>query len=147
LRIVICSSIHFTNEIAEVAARLRKMGHTVDIPYFAQLILSGKMSLEDFKRFKDKKGDIELRRKTPEDLIKRYWRFIKKCDAILVLNLEKNGVKNYIGGNTLMEMGFAYVLGKGIFLYNKVPEMGYKDEILAMAPIIINGKLAKIKSV
>lgn len=33
-------------------------------------------------------------------------------DAILVLNYDKKGIKNYIGGNTLMEMGFAHVHDK-----------------------------------
>ena len=55
---------------------------------------------------------------------------IQKSDAILVLNLTKNGIENYIGGNTFLEMGFAHVLEKKIFVYNKLPDVGYKDEIL-----------------
>ena len=62
----------------------------------------------------------------------------------LVLNFEKNGVKNYIGGNTLMEIGFAYVHYKKIFLFNPIPDMHYKDELKAMEPIIINRKLSLI---
>jgi len=47
---------------------------------------------------------------------RRYYEIIKECDAILVLNLEKNKIKNYIGGNTFLEMGFAHVLNKKIYL-------------------------------
>jgi predicted RNA-binding protein with PUA domain len=65
-------------------------------------------------------------------------------DAILILNLEKNGIKGYIGGNTFLEMGFAHVLNKKIFLLNPISEMGYEDEIVAMKPVILNGDLDKI---
>ena len=67
------------------------------------------------------------------------------ADAILVLNLDKKGIQNYIGGNTLMEIGFAHVLNQKIFLYNPIPNIDlYKTEIEAMKPIIINKDLNKI---
>ena len=57
----------------------------------------------------------------------------------------KNGVKDYIGGNTLMEMGFAHVNDKKVFLLNSVPEkVPYVDEIKAMADFVLNGDLTKI---
>lgn len=67
------------------------------------------------------------------------------CDAILVMNYDRRGVKNYIGGNTLMEIGFAHILGKKIFLLNPVPDMHYKSEIEAVEPIILDGDMAGIK--
>ncbi|MFA6790630.1 MAG: hypothetical protein WCR65_03565, partial [Parcubacteria group bacterium] len=70
---------------------------------------------------------------------------IVRSDAILVLNFDKKGIVNYIGGNTLMEIGFAHVNGKKIFLINEVPEVSYADEILAMYDVILNGDLAKIE--
>lgn len=77
--------------------------------------------------------------------IKWYHDCIKNSDAILVLNYDKNGVKNYIGGNTLMEMGFAHVNDKKIFLLNAVPEdVSYKDEIRAMTDVVLDGDLNKI---
>lgn len=67
------------------------------------------------------------------------------ADAILVANFDKNGIKNYIGGNTLMEIGFAHVLNQKIFLLNPIPEIKYyKSEIEAVKPVIINGDLGKI---
>jgi len=38
-------------------------------------------------------------------------------------------------------MGFAYVLEKGIYLLNPIPDIGYRDEIVAMQPTVINGDL------
>ncbi len=37
------------------------------------------------------------------------------------MNFDKYGVKNYISGNTLMEMGVAHVLNQKIYLYNSTP--------------------------
>ena len=61
-----------------------------------------------------------------------------------MLNFDKNGISNYIGGNTLMEIGFAHVNDKKVFLLNPVPEIGYKDEIMAMVTKTINGNLNNI---
>lgn len=61
------------------------------------------------------------------------------------MNLDKHGVRNYIGGNTLMEIGFAHVLNQKIFLYNPIPEIPYyKSEIEAVRPIVINGDYSLI---
>ena len=65
-------------------------------------------------------------------------------DAILVANYDKKGVKGYIGGNTLMEMGLAFFLKKKVYLLNEVPELPYKEEILGVKPIILNDNLTKI---
>ena len=71
---------------------------------------------------------------------------MQDADAVLVLNLDKNGIKNYVGGNTLMEIGFAHVLNQKIFMYNPIPETTYcKSEIEAVRPVVINGDLSKIK--
>ena len=49
----------------------------------------------------------------------------------------QNNVKNYVGGNTLMEIGFAHVLNQKIFMLNPIPEMPYcKSEIEAVKPVI-----------
>ena len=66
-------------------------------------------------------------------------------DAILVLNMEKHGQKNYIGGATFLEIYMAFELGKKIFLYNPIPENLLKDELLGMNPVIIDGDLSMVK--
>jgi hypothetical protein len=61
------------------------------------------------------------------------------------VNLEKNGRKDYIGGNCLMEMGMAYVNSKKIFLLRNIPaDSAYLDEIKAMDPICLHGDLNNI---
>jgi nucleoside 2-deoxyribosyltransferase len=144
MKIVICGSIDFTPKIKEVANVLTNQGHEVDIPVTSQRILNGELTLKESKKEKQKSGDGAFRRKIKEDVIKRYYKIIGESDALLVLNLEKNEIENYIGGNTFLEMGFAHVLGKPIYLYNGIPDVSYKEEILAMQPVVINGDISKI---
>jgi len=140
MKIAICGSINFTYEIKEIADKLKEKGFEVGIPITSQKILNGDISLEDFKKEKEANGDASFR-KIQDDVIKRYYELIKGVDAILIANYEKHDIKDYVGGNTFLEMGFAYVLNKKIFLLNSIPEMTYTDEIKAMLPIALNGDL------
>ena len=89
---------------------------------------------------------IKLHQKYNMDAIREFWRMMQGADAVLILNLDKNGIKNYVGGNTLMEIGFAHVLNQKVFMLNPIPEMPHcKTEIEAVKPIILNGDLTKIK--
>lgn len=146
MEITICSSVEFTPQIIDIKNQLEKNGCKVNIPLLTQRILNQELSFEDYLSSRQTHGgDINLRQSEKIDLIKRYWDFIKSSDAILVINEEKKGIKNYIGGNTLMEMGFAYGHNKFIFLYNPIPErserMHYVDELINMNPTIINKDL------
>ena len=143
MKIVICASIGFTPQIKEIADKLKTLGHETEIPITSQRILKGEFTLEEFLMKKAKDGDGFVR-KIKEDVIRRYYQIINKADAVLVLNLDKNGIKDYIGGNTFLEMGFAHVLNKKIYLHHDIPSMLYTDEIKAMQPVIINGDLKKI---
>lgn len=78
------------------------------------------------------------------DFIREHFRKIEKADAILILNYEKKGVAGYIGGNTFLEMGYAFGLGKKVYLLYPVPDMDYKTEMHAMQPVVIHGDLGKI---
>ncbi len=62
----------------------------------------------------------------------------------MVCNYPKNDIDGYIGANTLIEMGLAFYLEKPIYLLNPIPEISYKEEILGMKPIVLNGDLEKI---
>lgn len=143
MHIVICSSIDFTYEVKRVARVLLDMGHTVDIPLTCKRIIQGELTLDEYLQEKERGGE-SARRKINDDVIKRYYTKIKNSDAILVLNEAKKGIPNYIGGNTFLEMGFAHVLGKTIFLYNDIPDMFYSDELLAMRPVVLNGDVSLI---
>lgn len=83
--------------------------------------------------------------KRAHDYIRQHYNHILQSAAVLIVNMEKKGIKNYIGGNCLMEMGMAYVNNKKIFLLNGIPtETAYIDEIKAMDPVCLNGNLKNI---
>ena len=146
MKIAICGSINHSNKLIEIADELEKMGHEIELPYFTKKIKNGEITLSDFAKVKEKSGDLHFRETAKEDLIKRYYRIIGEVDCILIVNIDRKGIKNYIGGNSFLEMGFAYVLDKPIYLLNETPNIGYKDEILAMKPIVLNGDLKLIKN-
>lgn len=145
MKIAICSSISFNDKIIDFREKLIKQGHEVHIPMATQKALEGKLDIIEFLKIKEKQGDYEFRKNSEENLIKRYYNLIKNSDAILVLNFEKKGIKNYIGPNTFLEMGFAHVLNKKIFLLNDLPEINYSDELKEMDFTIINNDLSLIK--
>jgi len=83
--------------------------------------------------------------KRSHDYIRQHYAHILENDGILIVNDEKKGKKDYIGGNCLMEMGMAYVNNKKIFLLNDIPaESAYLDEIEAMDPVALHGDLNNI---
>lgn len=74
-------------------------------------------------------------------LIKDHFKKIEKSEAILIVNLEKNGQKGYIGGNVLIEMAIAFYLKKKIYVLNEVDNKNpFYEEILAMKPVFLNRK-------
>jgi hypothetical protein len=138
MKIVVCGSMTFAKEMVETEKELVRRGYEVVLPKFTNEY-TGMDTLEIVHR-------ESAANKIKHGLIRYYFDEIKNGDAILVLNNERHGIPNYIGGNSLLEMGFAHVLNKKIFLLNPIPEMGYKDEIIAMQPTVLEGDLGEISS-
>lgn len=137
MKIGIIGSMQFTDSMIEIRDKLKSIGHEAFVTDLHKSMI-GKNS--------DEIEEIKLHQKNNMDAIKEFWNAMQEADAVLVLNYDKNGIKNYIGGNTLMEIGFAHVLDQKIFLYNPIPNMSYcKTEIEAVKPIVINGDLNLIK--
>ena len=137
MNITICGSMQFHKEMREIRKSLEKFGFKVLLPKSIELM--------DTIGFKHPTTDQErITTKIQYDFIKEHFRKIEQADAILVLNYDKKGITNYIGGNTFLEIGLAFWLGKKIFLLNPIPEMDYKTEIHAMQPVILEGDLSKI---
>ena len=113
----------------EIKDKLTLFGHEIILPKNAEKYANGTIDVEN------KLEKIQL------DVIRAYFEEIKNTDAVLIINKDKNNIQNYIGGNSLIEMAFAHVLNKKIFLLNSIPKMNYSDEIEAMKPIILNGDL------
>ena len=150
--VTICTTIKFWPKVLEVKKQLEEMGHEVLIPPHEVKNEAGDfIPVEEYyelrKKMMAKEGKehdwIWQRKKEAMDC---HFEKVDKADVILVLNYEKNGVANYIGGNVLLEIGLAFWLNKPIYLINPIPtELGYTEELKGMQPIIINGDLTLIK--
>ena len=137
MKIFVLGSMQFSEKMLTATKSLRKKGYVA---------ITSKFIKEFIGKSDKEKEVIKLRQKNDEDAMKVDCMQILDSDAVLVMNFDKHGVKNYIGGNVLIEIGYAHILGKKIFLYNPIPDIPYyKTEIEAMKPIIIQGNLKNIK--
>ncbi len=135
--IIICCSISASGTVLKIQSELEAMGFTVEIPHGVK-----KFRDNDFTHVTETERAVD---KKELDLIKGYYEKIKEYDIVLVVNTEKNGIQNYIGANTFLEMGFGHVLGKDLAILNPAPQSGYTDEIEAMDPLVLNGDLELLK--
>ena len=142
MKITICASLAFVKEIKEVSEKLKELNHEVFLPRTAELIIKGEITQEALNKEKETKDFAD--RIIKNDATRVHYNKIKNSDAILVLNYYKNGINNYIGGSVLIEIGFAHVLNKKIFLLNPIPEISYTNEILGVQPEVLDGDLKKI---
>ena len=132
---IICSKA-FYKEIPEIKEKLEKMGHKIELPNSYN---NPDAEKESWSLGKEKHAEFK------EKMFKMSKERIKKVDAVLVLNFEKHGVKNYIGGATFIEIYEAFMKNKKIYLYNDIPEGMLYDEISGFSPVIIHGNLSLIK--
>jgi hypothetical protein len=141
MKITVCGSVKFADKLVEIYRELEKIGHQPMMHDEMFGIADGTA-----KELIDEIGLDHAEVKRKNNFIKFWHDLIRSGDAVLICNFDKNGIKNYIGGNTFLEIGFAHVNEKKIFLLNPIPgELSYIDEIKAMADEVINGDLSKIK--
>ncbi len=124
--ITISGSIGSYDNMSMIAERLKAAGHEVYLPQPSGIPASQ-----------------ELRRDKPA-LIREHTNKIKQSDVLLVANYDKNGVANYIGPNTFLEMGMAYALGKPIYLLRDIPELAYSDELYGLEPTVVHDDTSRI---
>ena len=146
MKITICGSIVFQDKILSVKEKLEKLEH--EIKMWPSEIKDEKgqlISVQEYYKIRHvaKENEKWVWDRKAEAIL-RHFDKVAWSDAILVANYDKNNIKGYIGGNTLMEMGLALFLKKKIYLLNETPELPYKEEILGVKPIILNGNLNKI---
>lgn len=128
--------MQFTDKMLEAREKLREFGHDAFVTDLHKAMVG---------KTYDEIEKIKLYQKYHLDAIRGFWNMMQCADAVLVLNYDKNGIRNYVGGNTLMEIGFAYVLNQKVFMLNPIPEMPYcRTEIEAVKPIILNGDFSRI---
>ena len=127
MKIAISGNVYMLPDIMEVQEKLEALSHEA-VPTF---------------EFIDQLSESDEAKKEENRL--SFFEKLKTSDALLILNKsQKEGRENYISGSSFLEMGFAHALGKKIYLLQGMPEVSYKDEILAMHPIALNGDLGKI---
>ena len=130
--------MQFYKEMRAVKEGLEVLGFDVLVP---KDVYSGEVPVEARV---DATQEEKITEKIEYDFIREHFRKIEDSDAILVLNFEKKGMPGYIGGNTFLEMGLAFWLGKKIYLLHSVPPMDYLTEMEAMQPTILHGDLSQI---
>ena len=134
--ITICGSMQFHREMARAQVELQAKGFTVLVP----TELGNEKTNESFMS-----NDVDkISTKIEYDFIREHFKKIEKSDAVLILNYDKNGIAGYVGGNTFLEMGYAFGLGKKIYLLYPVPEMDYKVEMHSMKPVVLDGDFSKL---
>ena len=146
MKVTICGSIAFFDEMVEVKEQLERMGYEVKLPPTEVADEHGNMiPVKEYYNLKkqEQSANSWVWDRGTEN-IKNHFQKIEWSDVVLIINHEKKGIDGYIGGNTLMEMGLAFHLNKKIFLFNKIPDLSYKEEIVSMKPIVINGDLSII---
>ncbi len=146
MKVTICGSIAVYDEMLENKNKLEQLGHEVKLPPFEIKDENGNMIpvKEYYTRRKAETDDNSWVWDRKEQAMRAHFDKVAWSDAILVLNYDKNNIANYIGANTLMEIGLAFHLNKQIYLLNDIPEISYREEILGMKPVIINQDLLKI---
>lgn len=154
MKITLCGSIGFYPKMESVRDELVKLGHEVKIPELAMEVPAefGAGKKVYFGKFIEENGGMDAFPvghkiwNLKEGAIRDHYEKIDWADSILVINEEKRGIQGYVGGNTLIEIGVAFYLRKGIYLLNPVSqELSYKQEILGMKPTLLNGDLDLIK--
>lgn len=140
MKILIICSKQFYSQIEEIKNYLEDKGIEIFLPNCYD-DPGAEKRMESLGREEHQKFKARMFKQSEE--------VISGMDAVLVLNLdkEKDGkiYKNYIGGATFLEMYDAFRLGKGIYLYNEIPNSILSDEIDGFSPIIINGNLDLIE--
>jgi hypothetical protein len=134
MTITICGSLKFHDEMVSIQKDLEKMGRTVLMPVKAEGV--DYWSKDNTSRVKAKKG---------LELISEHFRKIERSDSVLVVNVTKGDIKNYVGANTFLELGYAHYLNKKIYFLNPIPDQPYiLDEVQTIDPVVLHGDLGKL---
>ena len=148
MKITICGSTAFINEMEKVSNELTTLGHEVKFPPMMKFDEHNNPipTAEYYKYKKEAAGKPDhWIWKRHDEPIRDHFEKVAWSDAVLILNYDKNNIANYVGPNTLMEMGLAFFLKKPIYLLNPIPDVAWFEEITGMHPIVIDGNLENIK--
>ena len=129
---MICSKA-FYGKLADYKEHLENLGHEVFLP-----------NCHDCPETEAKFRGTPEHHVFKAKMYRQSEEIIKKMDAVLVLNFNKNGQENYIGGATFLEIYDAFRMNKKIYFVNDIPENMLKDELIGFNPTIVKDDLTKI---
>lgn len=135
MKLFLISSKRFYDRIPPIREALEARGHVITLPNCYD---------DPTTEARYRELGCEEHAKWKAEMFAHSTMIIAEHDAVLVLNFEKDGMQNYIGGATFLEMYDAFKLGKRIFLFNAIPEGMLADEIAGFAPVVIQGDIARI---
>lgn len=119
--VVLCGSMKVKDEILKAADELKNMGYNPILPLEC---LRGESKVIASKAHMD-------RIVNPSN------------EYILVVNAIKDGIENYIGPNTLVEIAFGFYHNKKVILLNGIYE-SYKEELIGWEVNCLSGDLSNI---
>ena len=137
MKIFIVGSKYNFEKIPTIQKELEEAGHVITVP-------AG--YADPYKELEVQKEGQDAFLEFKTRMLKEQGKRVEANDALLVLNFEKNGQANYIGGATFLEVFKAWELGKKIFFYNPLPIGILHDELVGMNPLVINGDLSLVKA-
>lgn len=142
MTLTLCSSAAFYKTLLEIDDQLHAMGFNTLIPISAERMRAKQDFIVGIQQpWKIDPSQYHLK----TELMNLHFEKVIKGDATLVVNLEKNGMAGYIGGNVLMEMMLAFHYQKPIFILNKIDDsISYAEEIYGLQPIFLDGDLSKL---
>lgn len=138
--ITVCSSATFYKHVVELKNQLENMGFTVLVPAMAlQMQKDNDYDVTHYKTWLVGSNDYEKK----AEYMHGHFDEVARADAILVVNDEKHGVPNYIGGNVLMEMALAFHMHKPIFVFNGLPaNTPFDEELRGLLPVVLHGTIS-----
>lgn len=142
----------FLEKMNDIKSQLEAMGYDVVAPTLTQEEIE--TGADTFMDYVDAQGGVEKVLpdndiwKIKEQGMLEYKDKIDQTDILLVCNFDKGEKKNRIGDNTFMEMGYAFFLGKKIFVLQGPPYGDDKiEEVLGMRPVFLNGNVDLINTI
>ncbi len=139
MRVTICGSILFIDQMTALKEMLGSAGHQAQTPPTTVNDGEGKMIpvLEFYQRRQVATTEDTWIWERKAEAIRWHFDKVAWADAVLIANYPKHGIDSYIGGNTLMEMGLAFYLHIPIILLHTVPDTPSREEVLGMQPIVL----------
>lgn len=134
MKITLCGSIAFTDEMKSIANEWESLGHEEKFPPLELRFPNGSIvkSREYYLHKKQSKETDETTWKMVHQNIVNHFKKIDWTEAILVCNFNKNGP------NTLIEMGVAKSMNNKINLLHPIPDVPWKEEILGIQSAVIS---------